>query len=48
MDVSYILPNLLNYEMTHLWPRQVVWITYVNKEVYESILSVCAKGNIEY
>jgi len=40
IEVLWILPKLVNYGKSHLWLWEVVWINYVSKWVYESILSV--------
>ena len=47
MDVMWIWTKLVNYGKSHKWPKEVVWINFVNKWVYGSILANYVKKNIE-
>ena len=48
MDVMWILPNLVDYEKSHLWPWVIGWMNYASKETFGSILSAYVKRSIEY
>ena len=43
MDVWYILPNLVDYEKSHLWPWGVGWVSYASEWAYGSILNAYVK-----
>ena len=43
MDVWFILPILVDYQKSYLWPSGVSWVSHASKWAYESILSAYVK-----